>query len=219
MKNKIFAITIIYSILSCFLLYTVENFFDINYIFTVLQKIILFVIIPFFIIYYFNAKEKIIWKINKDSFKYWILFWILAFVIIGISYFVLNDFIDWSNISNQLSNKWINQNTFIIIFIYIMFWNAFIEELFFRGFIFNIISKTNTILAYVLSSALFSLYHIAIFWTWFDPLILLLGLIWLFLGWLFFAFLYQKTRWIWAAYIFHIIADAVILIIWYVNLF
>jgi len=219
MKKNKFILIILYSIISCLLLYIAENIYSFHYFITVLQKIIFFVVIPIFLLHLLNYKEPIIWKINKNSFKYGIFFWLLAVIWISVSYLFLRDYIDWWNISNALNEKWVNEKTFIFIFIYIMFWNSLIEELFFRGFIFNIIWKFHKIFAYIFSSLLFSLYHIAIFWTWFSPMIILFGVIWLFLGWLFFSFLYDKTKWIWAAYIFHIIADLVILIIWFIHLF
>jgi membrane protease YdiL (CAAX protease family) len=184
-----------------------------------LQKILLFVIIPLILTKYLKCKVWSFWKIQKSSFIYGISFWLLWAFVIWITYFLLNEYIDWEAIKESISNRWVNQTTFIFIFVYIMFWNSLVEEFFFRWVIFNNLINYSKKIAYFLSSILFALYHITIFWTWFEGSILLLALFWLFLWAMFFAWLFEKTKWIWWAWIFHIIADLVILIIWYIEIF
>lgn len=216
MKNKLI---IFYSLLACILLYLVENFFHPNYFLQMIQKVSFFVVIPLFISYFLKIEFGKFGKFTKKSLFFWVWFWVLASFIIIISYFLLRDFISWDSIKNSINSRGVVKSTYIIIFAYIMFWNSLVEEYFFRGIMFNTWTKINKFLAYFLSSIAFSLYHITIFWTWFHSYILVLALFWLFLWWLFFAYLYNKTSWIWWAYIFHIIVDLVILIIWYVEIF
>ncbi len=62
-----------------------------------------------------------------------------------------------------------------------MFGNSLIEEYFFRGVIFRSLFERLPVFAYIISSLLFSLYHLAIFGTWFSGYILFLALFGLFL--------------------------------------
>ncbi len=216
MKNKLI---ILYSIFACILLYTIENFFHPSYFIQMIQKLSLFILIPLIISFLFKIEFWKFGKFTKKSLFYWIWFWVLSWIIISIVYFFLKDLIDWELIKNSINSRWVTKSTFVIIFAYIMFWNSLVEEYFFRGIIFNIWKNINNLFAYFISSIAFSLYHITIFWTWFHGYILVLALFWLFLWWLFFAWLYKKTSWIWSAYIFHIIVDLAILIIWYIEIF
>ncbi len=209
----------VYSIFSCFLLFVSENIFHPTYIIQMIQKIVLFVILPIFILKYFSKKFSKFWVISKSSFLYWIWFWILWAFAIWITYYFLQDSIEWESIKESITSRWVNGVTFIFIFAYIMFWNSLIEEFFFRWIVFDSLLKYFKSFAYIFSSLLFSLYHFAIFGTWFQWYILLLAFVWLFLWGLFFSWLYKKTNGIWWAYIFHIIVDLVILVIWYNELF
>lgn len=216
MKSKII---IFYSILACLLLYFIEKLFHPSYFIQMIQKLSLFILIPLIISFLFKIEFWRFGKFTKKSLFYGIWFWVLSWIIVIISYFFLKDFIDWNAIKNSINSRWVTKSTFVIIFAYIMFWNSLVEEYFFRGIIFNIWKNINNLFAYFISSIAFSLYHITIFWTWFHGYILVLALFWLFLWWLFFAWLYKKTSWIWSAYIFHIIVDLAILIIWYIEIF
>lgn len=209
-------ILLLYWIIVCILLYITENIFHPNYFIQMFQKILSFIIIPIILAKYFWFK---IWKIKKLDFKYWLWLWFLSVFIISISYYFLGNLISWSDISESLTIRGVTSNTFIFIFLYIMFWNSLIEEYFFRWIIFNLFQKSHNFFAYLISSLMFALYHFAIFWAWFQWIILILAVFGLFIWWLFFAWLYEKTKWIWAAWIFHICADSIILVIWYIELF
>jgi len=217
--NKNIKIILIYSIIACLLLYITENIFHPTYIVQLIQKVISFILIPIILSYYLSYPVGKFWKIKKTSFIYWIWFWVLWAFVIWLTYYLLKDIIDWVAIKESINDRGVNNTTFIFIFVYIMFWNSLLEEYFFRWVIFNSLKDYSKKLAYFTSSILFALYHITIFWTWFHSWILLLALFWLFMWAMFFAWLYEKTKWIWWAWIIHIIADLVILIIWYIELF
>lgn len=216
-KNKY--IIIIYCLITLGLLYITENIFHPIYPIQMFQKIFSFLVIPIFLWKYLWVNFWKFWKFNKNSLLYWILFWILWVIIIYSAYLLLYDYISWNLILESINSRWVTISTFVIIFTYIMLWNSLLEEYFFRWIVFHTLEKKYTKLAYALNSLLFSLYHIVLFWTWFKWYILYIALMWLFVGWIFFSWLYKKTNWIWAAYIFHILADAIILIIWYKEFF
>jgi len=212
-------IIIIYSLIMLIALYITENIFHPLYAIQMIQKILSFVIIPIIIWYILKSPFGRFWKVTKQSFIYGLSLWILWWLAIFIAYYLLKDVIEWTAIQESMTSRWINETTFILVFLYIMFWNSLVEEYFFRWIIFNTLKDNHKLSAYLLSSIAFSLYHITIFQTWFHWYILLIALVWLFLWWLFFAWLYKKTSWIWGAWIFHILADAVILVIWYYTFF
>ncbi len=99
-----------------------------------------------------------------------------VFIIIAAAYFLLGSMIDFNAIKNELETKLkITASTFIFVGLYITFINSFIEELFFRGYIFlNLYKAGFRKTGFTVSSFLFGLYHMAIFQTWFPlPLIIL----------------------------------------------
>jgi len=63
-------------------------------------------------------------------------------------------------------NEHITRKNCIFAFAYIIFFNSFLEESFFRGFLPRLFS--NKYVGYVTGAVLFSAYHISIVSTWFD---------------------------------------------------
>lgn len=218
MQKKL-KIILFYSIVACLLLYITENIFHPTYFIQMLQKILSFILIPILLGKYLWLSFWKFWRINKLSFLYWLWFWLFWALVIILSYYFLSNTIEWDAILLSLTERWVNQTTFIFIFLYIMLGNSLVEEYFFRWIVFRTLLNTHKTFAYILSSWMFALYHFAIFGTWFHGYILWLALFWLFVWWLFFGWLYQKTKWIWAAWIFHILVDFVILVIWYFKFF
>jgi len=81
-------------------------------------------------------------------------------------------------IIDGLAGEGITPVTYPYVFAYIVLINAFLEELFFRGFIFiNTFNLGFKRFAYMFSSVLFALYHIAMMNSWFSPGIFLLCLV------------------------------------------
>jgi len=101
---------------------------------------------------------------------------------------------------------------FIAASVYLVVVNAFLEEYFFRGFIFfNLENKKFT---YIFSSSAFSIYHISNFKNWFSTdLLVFLPLAGLFLSGLLFNYLDEKSGDIYNSYIPHFFADLAIVII------
>jgi uncharacterized protein len=102
-------------------------------------------------------------------------------IVVGVTYLFLRDAIDWGAIGASMEARHINETTFLLIFLYIMFGNSLLEEFFFRGIVFREMLGHSKIGAYLLSALMFSLYHMTIFQTWFGGWILALALFGLFL--------------------------------------
>jgi len=216
MKNKIIYII---SILSCILLYIIEQYLGVNYILKSSIKLFLFIGVPLFHIFLIRKTTiKDALNIEKPSLKQFRAGFIMgigAFGIIIIAYLVLKEYIDLGNIMVELENNVkVTKNTFIFIAIYITFINSLIEEFFFRGFIFmNLYENTNKFIASVFSALLFSLYHMAMFKTWFDPAIMAVALLGLFLTGTIFNWLSIKSKNFINPWIVHLFGDAAIMTI------
>ncbi|MBQ6479291.1 MAG: CPBP family intramembrane metalloprotease [Erysipelotrichaceae bacterium] len=108
---------------------------------------------------------------------------VFAYAGIIVLYLLLKDQIDLNGIRGRLlAKEGLNRNNFLFIFSYIILINSFLEESFFRGFLYQVFRSEGYEKAGVLFSALvFALYHISIMDGWFHPAIMALGIIGLFL--------------------------------------
>ena len=154
-------------------------------------------------------------NIVKDHLKLGFIFGILSFLIILIAYYVLRNIINLQNISEDLQSKSkITASSFIFVGLYITLVNSFLEEYFFRGFIFlNLYELKSKKCAYIYSSLLFGLYHIGIFKTWFNIKLVGLALISLISIGFLFNWLDTKSRNFINSWIVHILADSAIILI------
>lgn len=207
------------SILACSILYAVEQSIGVSYIIKTGVKLIMFSGIPFFYMKYVkkggitdvSKQNKLYYKGTKVGFLAGFLF----FVVVLGAYFVLQDYIDFGKISEELTTKLrITPINFVFVGLYIILGNSFLEEFFFRGFIFmNFHSSGYGKLGYLYSSVLFGLYHIAIFKTWFSTPITLLALFGLISVGVLFNWMDTKSNNFMNSWISHAFADAAIILI------
>lgn len=207
------------SLLACSILYAVEQSIGVNYIIKTGIKLIMFSGIPFIHMKYIK-KGKITGgeKQNKLCYgdaKVGFLTGFLFFVVVLGAYFILQTDIDFGKISEELTTKLrITPINFIFVGLYITLVNSFLEEFFFRGFIFmNLLSSGHRKLGYFYSSVLFGLYHIAIFKTWFSTPITLLALFGLISVGVLFNWMDMKSNNFMNSWISHGFADAAIILI------
>lgn len=204
---------IIYSIAALIILYIIEQILLVPYIIKTLIKIPVFTLFPYLIQHYF-FKIKFSVKIKKTERGAVILWAVLVFIIILIVAFVIKSFINTEAISQDFSDRMLlNRNSMIIAAVYTIIFNSFIEEYFFRGFIFqNLIKGKLHVSAFVISSLVFAIYHVSIFKTWFNPGLMLLMLLGLFIGGLIFAHFAKKAESILAPWIIHISTDLALIL-------
>jgi membrane protease YdiL (CAAX protease family) len=207
------------SLLACILLYFIEQVLVVSYVIKTLIKVLFFILIPY--IYLKNIKKQQLSKsisyksIDKHHLKMGFLFGILSFLIILIAYYILRNFIDLQGISEELQQKSnITASSFIFVGLYITLGNSFLEEYFFRGFIFlNLYELKSKGFAYIYSSLLFGLYHIGIFKTWFNIQLVGIALLGLICIGFVFCWLDTKSKNFINSWIVHILADSAIIII------
>jgi membrane protease YdiL (CAAX protease family) len=215
MKRKYIIIT---SLLAFMLLYVIEQILLTNYFIKTLSKLLLFTLIPYVYIKYIkksNLKESIVHPNDKKNLKLGIILGLISFFIVLITYYLLRNRIDLQTISYEMQTKSkITPMNFIFVSLYVTLGNSFLEEFFFRGFIFlNLYELRYEKQAYIYSSILFGIYHIAIFKTWFNLPLTCLALFGLIVIGFIFCWLDTKSKNFINSWIVHILADSAIILI------
>ena len=131
------------------------------------------------------------------------------YVVILGGYFLVSPFFDFSQIAGALTdNAGVTKENFLYVSLYISFANSFLEEFFFRGFVFtNLKQHTGRKLAYIFSAAAFSLYHVAMMIGWFSPALFLLVMVGLVIGGIIFNWLNEKLDTIYCSWLAHMFAN------------
>ena len=129
-------------------------------------------------------------------------------VILG-GYFLVSPFFDFSKIAGALTtNAGVTKENFLYVSLYISFVNSFLEEFFFRGFVFtNLKQLSSRKLAYIFSATAFSLYHVAMMIGWFSPALFLLVMVGLAAGGMIFNWLNEKLDTIYCSWLTHMFAN------------
>jgi membrane protease YdiL (CAAX protease family) len=168
------------SVVSCFIYALMLGSRYNYYFYTSLVKLVLFLLVP--LLYYSLSKQgrfKDLFRLkgNKKYMKASAFLGGLTFAFIILAFLLLNEFFDKQIILDGLAKEGITKITYPYVFANIVFVNAFLEELFFRGFVFlTVFNLGFKRFSYIFSSVLFSLYHIVMMNSWFSPQIFLLCL-------------------------------------------
>jgi len=130
------------AILACFFLYYMEQVLQVTYVIKTITKISVFLFIPSAYFLLFSRKKE-----NSALISSWTMSFLLAigtFCGVWIGYFLFGQFVDFKAIQYELQTKsGITQQTFLWISFYVVLGNSFLEEYFFRGFIFKQLAKNN----------------------------------------------------------------------------
>lgn len=150
-------------------------------------------------------------KITTKEWKRIISLGMSSALVLLVAYLIFLPYIELDSIINDLTERLgISTTTYIIVGIYITFGNSFLEEYFFRGFIFFNLPRK---IAYLFSPILFAAYHIPMIMLWFSPMIIVICFIGLWLIGVVFQLVNERNRTIWASWIIHICADIMIILI------
>ena len=146
---------------------------------------------------------------KKKGFLSALLLGVGIYVLIVGGYFAVAPFFDFSGIAASLQRDMgVTAENFLFVSLYISFANSFLEEFFFRGFVFtNLKTCGGTGFAHLFSATVFSLYHVAMMVGWFSPLLFLLVMLGLFAGGLIFNFLNEKTDTVYCSWLTHMFAN------------
>lgn len=206
----------IYIIISVLILSLAVSYVDAivkpDYVTKVIIKMIAYLLIPmsYFLINKEEFKEfKKLFTPNKKDLKKTIILSITVYLTLVIGYFLFRNFIDFSNVTTNLTNNMgITLDNFIYVTIYIAFINSFCEEFFYRGYSFITLKKhTNRTFAYIFNSSLFAIYHIGMLLESFYLPTLILAVIGLFIGGCIFSYLNEKSNNIYPSWIVHMFTN------------
>lgn len=200
MKKKI-----IYACLVIIMLFFIEQVFQVNYLVKTLIKLPLFGLLPWLMI------RPVTFKMTKHDKKWMAIISVSILIVFFVAFQVLKGYLDLQAIQNDFDNRMaIGKSLFIGAALYTIFINSFLEEMFFRGMLYQSNMKTSTS---ILSAGFFAVYHVSIFRSWFNIPMLSLMLLGLFVGGLIFNYFVRKTGSLLASYLIHMTADIAIVII------
>lgn len=217
MKKKD-TVIIISALFSCVLMAIVDGVIMPGYIIKSMVKIITFLVIPYVCCRIFrDIHFKQLFIPNKKGIGVALILGSTVFGIILGGYFIFKDIFNFSSIANSLtSSTGVDKSNFLYVSIYISLVNSMMEEFFFRGFVFKNIS--NKKFAYVFSSMIFALYHVAMMIGWFDIWAFLLVMAGLFIGGILFNLLNEKFKTVYVSWVVHMFANFAINIIGFILL-
>lgn len=173
-------------------------------------KIAMFLLLPF-IYSLFDKEYKItkVFKPDKKGFKLALLMGVAIYTVIISAYFLFRNIFDFSSLTSSLtSTTGVNKQNFIFVALYISFVNSLLEEFFFRGFSFLTLKEvSNRKFAYIFSSLMFALYHVAMMIGWFSIWVIMLSLVGLFVGGVIFNYFNEKYSNIYLSWLIHMFSN------------
>jgi membrane protease YdiL (CAAX protease family) len=222
MKEKKLIYLIGISMMIIGVLYVADQILTLNYLSKIILKFILFSTFP--IVYSLKTRDDIFKSSFKNFFKQKnhgsrfnvnILLGLSVFLLILVTYVFLRPFIDTGQLVQEFNDKYeINKSNLVYYSLYLVFINSFIEEFFFRGFIFLNLKKAGLRkIGYFISALLFAVYHISNIQNWLYISVFLLALLGLFVGGLIFNYLDDKEETFLNSWFVHICADLAIVLI------
>ena len=203
-------IIIVITLLVCGLMSVVDAVIQPGYFIKSIIKIVLFLLLPIlYSLYDKNCNLKKLFIPDKKGILTALLLGVGVYAVVLGAYFAFRGIFDFSALTSSLtSTTGVNKNNFIFVAVYISFANSLLEEFFFRGFAFlTLKGVSNRALAYVVSSILFAVYHIAMMIGWFAWPVILLSMIGLFAGGVIFNFMNEKYNNIYLSWLIHMFAN------------
>lgn len=210
MKKRSAILVIVLTVLSCLVMALVDGVLRPGYAAKSAIKIAVFMLIPLMAT---RADPDILYlpllRPKKKGLLTAIALGIGIYAVILGGYFLISPFFDFSQIAGALTeNAGVTKENFLYVSLYISFINSFLEEFFFRGFVFtNLKQLTGRKLAYIFSAAAFSLYHVAMMIGWFSPALFLLVMMGLVIGGMIFNWLNEKLDTIYCSWLTHMFAN------------
>lgn len=209
-KKEDTALVLLLGMVAVCLIGYIDAFSPVAYLYKAMGKAVLFVGMP--LLYQKLTPDfsyAPLFRLDKKSLKWGFLLGFGVFSVIFGSYLATTRFVDLSAVTTELDDRLhIDAGNFVIVAIYIASCNSFLEEFFFRGFLFfRLKDSVNGRFAHITSSIIFSLYHVAIMLTWFDWWVFALCLLALVIGGVIFNLLDEKVESLYPSWITHACAN------------
>lgn len=217
-NEKIFIIVIV--LLCSLLMGFIETVIEPTYFIKSLMKIILFLIFPLFVMKLLKIKVSSNNRLKKNEIIKLFVLGIFIYFVIMASYFITKNIFDYKELVLSLSSdQKVSSSNFIYIALYISFCNSFLEEFLFRFLAFIKLSKyIKKRYAYLFSSFMFAIYHIAMVGSSFPFPLLIISILGLAAGGYVFDYIDEKNDNIYNSWFVHMFADFAIMTIWFINI-
>lgn len=214
-KAKIL-ILLLLIILPPIFIFVSREMFEANYLTSSIYKIIF--LTPLFYRLWIerkSLKQSILEGISFENFKKNILkLFVFGAFLAGIylaSFFIFRSHIDLGFIGEKLKELAnINIENIIFIGLYIIIINSFLEEFFWRGFVFEKLRKfLRPWMAYLISGIAFSFHHMVFYYNWFNPGFFILVTFGLFMYAMILNYIFEKYRDLLSCWLVHSLSDIV----------
>jgi len=199
---------ILISVTACLLMIFIETELQPSYGLKSAVKIGLFAGAILFSAKWFGVKPPLC-RPDKSCLKKCAVIAAAVFTVILTAYFLCGWLIDFEQIRAALMEKeHIQRENFIFAALYISICNSFIEEIFFRGFVFlGLYGLGYRRTAYLYSAAAFAVYHIGIISAWFSWYLYLAALAALFFAGILLDFFAKRGNSFLCSWLIHICAN------------
>ena len=210
MKKRSFLTVLAVTLLCCGVMAFVDGVLKPGYGIKSVIKVSLFLLVPLVaskldrnVSYLSSLRPK------KKGLLFAVFLGICVYGLIVGAYFATRGIFDFSKIAGSLTRDMgVTGENFLFVSLYISFVNSFLEEFFFRGFVFNNLkSSGGRTVAYSVSALTFSLYHVAMMVGWFSPVLFALVVLGLAAGGVIFNFLNEKTDTVYCSWLTHMFAN------------
>lgn len=208
-------------IISCIIMAIIETVIEPTYVVKSAMKIVFFFFIPL----YFMKKQKEValsnaFALNKNSIGKLLILGLIIYGLIMGAYILTKGIFDFAALVNSLSaDQNVSPESFVWVAAYISFGNSLLEEFMFRLVSFIALSEHMTKkTAYIFSSSMFAIYHVAMICSAFPVPLIILSLIGLAAGGMIFDYVDDKNRTIYNSWIIHMFADFAIMTIWFIHI-
>lgn len=207
--------------LCCVIMAVVETVIEPSYWIKSAVKIAVFGGVPLAVLGAFKIKlPKEAFSLNRKTLLAMLGLGAAIYGLIMGAYAITARFFDYSAmVESMTSDQQVDGRNFIFVAAYISFGNSFLEEFLFRLVSFMTLSELSSKKsAYILSSVMFAVYHVAMIGGSFPLPLLILTLAGLAAGGFIFDFVDSKSGKIYPSWVVHMFADFAIMTIWFLNM-
>lgn len=208
-------------IICCIIMAVMETIIEPAYLIKSAAKIAVFMLLPVITMKLLkvNIFDSNFALDKKNILKLLLLGFGIYAVIIG-AYFLTENIVDYSSlVTSQMADQKVTESNFVWVALYISFCNSFLEEFLFRFVSFIKLSEfVPKKFAYIFSSVMFAVYHIAMIGSAFPLPLLFLALFGLTAGGFIFNYVDSKNKNIYNSWMIHMFADLAIVTIWYMYI-
>lgn len=214
LKHGKWMVVVAYGLLVVGLLYYIEQILLLPYVAKTLIKLPLFTLLPWWLLRRVLG-DRLQIRLERPYVRGMLGGCMLVAVGLVGGFLLIRNSIDVSAIADDLNHRMkIGGSLMVLAALYTTFINSFIEEYFFRGLLFlGLKHQGKKGIGYLASSLLFALYHVTIFLQWFSWPMMVVAIGGLVIGGLIFAWFADRTDSLLGAWLIHITADAVLMIL------